>query len=109
MPKEFKPAKIEETINIHKACHDAKRKHKAERAIKEITKRAQQVMGTEEVKIDQELNSHIWSKGKALPPNKVRVVMERKADEESNKWFTVVSYQHVASFSGLHPKKVLDQ
>ena len=105
--KPQKPAKIETTIHIQKLVHNSGRKYKAERAIKEIVKAGQSLMGTEVVKIDQELNSRIWFRSRANPPARVRVVFERKADSEnSEKMITVASYKPVSSFKGLQTEKV---
>ena len=38
-------------------------KRRAPRAIKEIRKFANKMMGTEDVRIEQRLNKHIWSQG----------------------------------------------
>ena len=105
--KAQKPAKIETTIHIQKLVHNSGRKYKAERAIKEIVKAGQTLMGTEVVKIDQELNSKIWFRSRAHPPARVRVVFERKADaENSEKMITVASYKAVATFKGLQTERL---
>lgn len=67
-------------------------------------------MGTQTVKIDQELNSRIWNHGRANTPVRVRVIYERKADEkDSEKMITYASFKDVPSFKGLHTEKVVDQ
>ena len=38
-------------------------------------------MGTDEIKLDQDLNRHIWSRGKTNPPRRVRVRMVKDEDE----------------------------
>ena len=38
-------------------------KRRAPRAIKEITKFAEKMMGTPDIRIDTNLNKHVWSKG----------------------------------------------
>ena len=59
-------------------------------------------MGTEVVKIDQELNQRIWFRSRANPPACVRVVFERKTDaENSDKMITIASYRPVSAFKGL--------
>jgi large subunit ribosomal protein L31e len=105
------PAKIVTTLHIQKLVHNSGRKYKAERAIKEIVKAGQALMGTEEVKIDQDLNSRIWYRSRANPPVRVRVVFERKASEskrqsKAGQMITVASYKDVASFKGLQTEKV---
>jgi len=96
------PTKIAMTLHIQKLVHNASRKVKTQRAIKEIVKAGQKLMGTEVVKIDHELNSKIWFCGRANPPTRVRVVFERKAeDENSTTMITVATYKQVPSFKGL--------
>ena len=108
--KELPPAKIETTVHLSKLVHDTKRKLRTQRAIKEIVKAGQKMMGTETVKIDQELNTAIWNRGRANPPTRVRIVYERKADnDESGKMITVASYVNVESFKGKKTEKVVDQ
>ena len=108
MPKELSPSKIATTIHLSKACFDSRRKFRAQKAIKAIVAAGQKLMSTEVVKIDQELNSRIWYRGKNCPPTRVRVVFERKADD-NDKMITVASYQNVASFAGLKTEKIVDQ
>lgn len=108
--KEQTPKKIATTVHIQKLIHKTTYQTHAERAIKEIVKAGQRIMGTETVKIDQELNSRIWNHGRSNTPVRVRVLFERKADEkDSNKMITVASYMDVESFKGLHTEKVVDQ
>ena len=107
MPKELAPAKIETTIHLSKAVFDTRRKFRAQKAIKAIVAAGQKMMGTEVVKVDQELNSRIWIHGKNCPPTRVRVVFERKADgEDSSKMITVASYKDVPSFKNLKTEKI---
>ena len=108
--KEQAPKKIETTVHIQKLVHNVTRKTHAQRAIKEIVKAGQRLMGTQTVKIDQELNSRIWNHGRANTPVRVRVIYERKADEkDSEKMITYASFKDVPSFKGLHTEKVVDQ
>ena len=110
MPKELVPSKIAATVHLSKAIHNVGRKFRAQRAIKSIVAQGQRIMGTEVVKIDQELNSRVWIHGRNEPPTRVRVVFERKADaEDSNKMITVASFMNVSSFKGLKTEKVDQQ
>ena len=102
--KEQEPKKIETTVHLQKLTYDSRRKLKAQRAIKEIVKAGQTIMGTKEVKIDQELNSRIWYRSRANPPPRVRVLFERKADD-NGKMITTASYVDVPSFKGLITEK----
>lgn len=38
-------------------------------------------MQTDKVKIDQDLNRHIWSRGKKNPPRKIRLRMVKEDDD----------------------------
>jgi large subunit ribosomal protein L31e len=38
-------------------------------------------MQTDKVKIDQDLNRHIWSRGKTNPPRKIRLRMIKEDDD----------------------------
>ena len=105
MPKELAPAKIETTIHLSKAVFDTRRKFRAQKAIKAIVAAGQKMMGTEVVKIDQELNTRVWVHGKNCPPTRVRVIFERKA-EDDGKMVTVATYKNVPSFNGLKTEKV---
>ena len=108
MPKELAPAKIAATVHLSKEVHNVGRKFRAERAIKAIVARGQKIMGTEIVKIDQELNSRVWIHGRHEPPTRVRVIFERKADEkDANKMITVATYKNVPSFDGLMTEKIV--
>ena len=98
------PKKIETTIHIQKLAFDSRRKLKAQRAIKEIVKVGQTLMGTKDVKIDQELNSRVWYRSRANPPARVRVLFERKVDDDG-KMITTASYVDVPSFKGLQTEK----
>lgn len=108
--KELTPTKVATTVHINKLVHNSRRKIRAQRAIKEIVKAGQNLMGTETVKVDQELNSFIWKHGKSSTPTRVRVVFERKADEKNdNEMITVASYKEVATFKNLQSEKIVDQ
>jgi ribosomal protein L31E len=110
--KDTGPKKIATTIHLQKLVHNSVRKGKAERAIKEIVKAGQRIMGTPVVKIDQDLNSRIWYRSRANPPVRVRVVFERKAaptkkdQEGEGELFTVAHFEDVKSFDGLKTEKV---
>lgn len=108
--KEIAPMKIATTIHLSKYLHDSRRKMRAQKAIKQIVATGQKIMGTETVKIDQELNSRVWYRGRNNAPVRVRVIYERKADtEETGKFITVASYQNVPTFNGLLTEKIVDQ
>jgi ribosomal protein L31E len=102
-----KPVKIATTIHLQKLVHNTTRKNKAQRAIKEIVKAGQRIMSTPLVKIDQDLNSRVWQRSQAHPPVRVRVIFERKEDEDHN-LYTVATLQQVNSFAGLQSEIVTD-
>lgn len=40
------------------------------------------MMSTQDVRIDTDLNKHIWRKGIKSPPTRVRVIIERKQNDD---------------------------
>jgi large subunit ribosomal protein L31e len=69
-------------------------------------------MRTPDVRIDAHLNKKVWGRGVRNVPNRVRVRMHRKRneDEESgNKLYTLVTLVDVESFDGLQTKSVEDE
>ena len=68
------------TINLGKAwitpCYK-----RTDRVIRMIREFAMKHMKTDDVKLDQDLNRHVWKKGKTNPPRKVRVKMVKDEDE----------------------------
>merc|ERR1719150_3518746 len=99
----------ETTIHLHKRVFGMGFKKRAPRAIKEIKKFAEKMMGTPDVRIDTRLNKHIWSKGIRNVPYRVRVRLARKRNEDEdspNKLYTLVTYVPVTSFKGLQTQKV---
>merc|ERR1712189_15702 len=76
----------EYTINLHKRIHGQGRKFRAAKAVKAIRKFALKEMGTQDVRIDADLNKQIWAQGSAN-------VQKRIDDEESKpKLFTLVTW-----------------
>jgi|EP00949_MAST-11_sp_MAST-11-sp1_P002366 large subunit ribosomal protein L31e len=97
------------TINLHKRLHRVGFKKKAPRAIREIKKFAEEVMGTKDVRVDSELNKHVWSKGVRNVPRRVRVRLQRQRnddDEAEEQLYTQVSVVYVDSFKKLETKTV---
>merc|ERR1711931_221707 len=94
----------EYTVNLHKRIHGMQFKKRAPRAIREIKKFAEAMMGTPDVRIDVSLNKFVWSKGVRNVPRRARIRLARRHndDEDStNKLYTLVSYVKVDSFKGL--------
>ena len=60
-------------------------------------------MGTVDVRIETNLNKHIWSKGIRNVPFRVRVRLSRKRNEDEDsphKLYTLVTYVPCANFKG---------
>lgn len=74
----------EYTINLHKRLHSIKFKSKAPRAVKEIRAFAEKVMGTKDVRLDVALNKAVWSKGIKNVPNKLRIVISRRRNDDED-------------------------
>ena len=99
----------EYTINLHKRTHDTQFKKRAPKAIRQIKKFAEAMMGTQDVRIDTGLNKFVWSQGVKSVPRRVRVRLSRRHndDEDStNKLYTLVTYVKVDSFKGLQTATV---
>eukprot|EP00745_Piridium_sociabile_P022155 TRINITY_DN34374_c0_g1_i1.p1 TRINITY_DN34374_c0_g1~~TRINITY_DN34374_c0_g1_i1.p1 ORF type:complete len:123 (-),score=31.12 TRINITY_DN34374_c0_g1_i1:54-422(-) len=89
------------TINLHKRIHGIGFKKRAPRAIKEIRKFAEKMMGTPDVRIDIRLNKHLWSQGIRHVPYRVRVRLARKRNEDedsTHRLYTLVTYVACAEF-----------
>lgn len=90
------PVTREYTINIHKRVHKTTFKERAPKAIKQIKLFAQKIMGTKDVRIDVKLNKLVWSQGVRNVPNRVRIQIARRrnddedAKEETYSFVTVV-------------------
>lgn len=67
------------TINLGKAWLTPEYK-RTDRVVNMIREFAQKHMKSEEIKLDQDLNRQIWSRGKTNPPRKVRVKMAKDED-----------------------------
>ena len=101
----------EYTINLLKRVHGVSFKKRAPRAANEIRKFSKKIMGTEDVRLDVVLNKYLWSQGVRNVPNRVRVRLHRKRNEDeeaSEKLFTLVTHVPVNHFHGLQTKTVED-
>merc|ERR1712243_528146 len=93
----------EYTINVHKRIHGIGFKKRAPRAISEIRKFAEKMMGTPDVRVDTRLNKHIWSQGIRNVPYRVRVRLARKRNEDEDsvhRLYTLVTYVTRTTFKG---------
>ncbi len=87
-------------------------KKRAPRALRAIKKFAQVQMGTADVRIETELNKHIWARGIEGVPGRVRVRCSRlrnEVEDAAEPLYTVVSYVPVESFKGLETQTVESQ
>jgi large subunit ribosomal protein L31e len=99
------------TIQLSKRIHKQQFKKRAPRAVKEIRKFAQKVMGTQDVRIDANLNKHVWRTGIKNPPTRVRVRLSRKRNEDEEaeeKLYTLAQLVEVSTFKGLQTENVVD-
>lgn len=67
------------TINLGKAWITAEHK-RTDRVVNMIREFAEKHMKSSEIKLDQDLNRQLWSRGKTNPPRKVRVKMVKEED-----------------------------
>jgi large subunit ribosomal protein L31e len=67
------------TINLGKAWITPVHK-RTDRVVNMIREFAQKHMKSNEIKLDQDLNRQLWSRGKTNPPRKVRVKMVKEED-----------------------------
>lgn len=89
------PKSLIVTVNLHKRCHGVTFKKKAARAVKEIKKFAASTMSTKDVRVDQNLNKFVWSKGVRNVPYRVRVKLTRKRNPDEGaeeKMYTLAEY-----------------
>merc|ERR1712193_594189 len=92
------------TINLHKRIHKITFKKRAPRAVKEIRQFARKEMGTQDVRVDTELNKFVWSKGIGNVPYRVRVRLTRKRNDDEDakeEMYTLCTLVQVSSFKGL--------
>jgi large subunit ribosomal protein L31e len=91
--KELEPKTLTATINLHRRLYKATFKKKVPKAVKEIRKYATSTLFTNDVRIDAELNQHLWRNGVRNPDSRVNVTMERKKNEDEEakeKFYTLV-------------------
>jgi large subunit ribosomal protein L31e len=67
------------TINLGKAWITPEHK-RTDRVVNMIREFAERHMKSSEIKLDQDLNRQLWSRGKTNPPRKVRVKMVKEED-----------------------------
>jgi large subunit ribosomal protein L31e len=67
------------TINLGRAWLTPQHK-RTDRVVNMIREFAQKHMKSDEIKLEQELNRQVWSRGKTNPPRNVRVKMVKDED-----------------------------
>eukprot|EP00878_Enallax_costatus_P000145 GHUV01000189.1.p1 GENE.GHUV01000189.1~~GHUV01000189.1.p1 ORF type:complete len:117 (+),score=45.74 GHUV01000189.1:43-393(+) len=97
----------EYTINLHKKLHKIKFKSRAPRAVKEIKGFASKIMGTNDVRLDVNLNKAVWSKGIKNVPNKLRIVISRRRNDDEDAKEEMYSFVTVAQDQALKGKGTL--
>ena len=68
-----------DTVNVGRAWITP-RYRRTDRVISMIREFAKKSMKSDEVKLDQDLNRHIWRRGKTNPPRKVRLKLVKDED-----------------------------
>src|ERR1043165_2696571 len=68
------------TINLGRAWITPEHK-RTDRVVNMIRQFAVKHMKSDDVKLDQDLNRQLWSRGKTTPPRKVRVKMVKDEDD----------------------------
>mmetsp|Transcript_69222 Transcript_69222/g.219006 ORF Transcript_69222/g.219006 Transcript_69222/m.219006 type:complete len:100 (-) Transcript_69222:72-371(-) len=80
-------------------------KKRAPRAVKIIKQFAAKMMKTSDVRVDVKLNKHVWSRGVRNVPNRVRIQVARKRNDDEDAKEELYSYVTVADtpegFQGL--------
>jgi len=110
----MQPRTEDRTVHLHKIVYKTQFKKRAPHAIKAIKKIAEKSMGTSDVRVDQKLNKHIWSKGVRNLPRRVRVRLSRKRNEDEDakeKMYTLVQYVAVEphAFKNLQNEPVSEE
>merc|ERR1711959_359983 len=101
---EVQPAVRDYTLNMHKRLQGIAFKKRAPRSVRDIRRFAQKEMHTQDVRVDTQLNSHMWSRGIRNVPRLVRVRISRKKNEEEDAkqpFYSTVQLLEVESFAGL--------
>ncbi|KNG52317.1 ring finger and chy zinc finger domain-containing protein [Stemphylium lycopersici] len=101
----------EYTIHLHKRVHGVSFKKRAPRAVKEIRAFAKQAMGTNDVRLDPQLNKKVWESGIKGVPFRLRVRISRKRNDEEGakeKLYSYVQAVNVKDPKGLHTQIVED-
>ena len=93
-----------QTIVLSKQAEGIAFKKRAPRCIREIKRIAAKTTKIDDIRIGEDVNLFVWSKGIRAPPRKIRVQFEEK--EEDQHKFVEVSFIDVESFKGLRQEKI---
>mmetsp|Transcript_1487 Transcript_1487/g.3015 ORF Transcript_1487/g.3015 Transcript_1487/m.3015 type:complete len:120 (+) Transcript_1487:93-452(+) len=110
--KKLEPVTRDETVHIRKMIHKVSFKKRAPKVVKRLRRKVQLQMGTKDVRFDTKLNKAIWACGIRHPPNRLRIRMSRKRNEDEDakeKMYTLVQHVPVESFKGLKHEKVEEE
>jgi large subunit ribosomal protein L31e len=88
------------TINLGRAWLTPQHK-RTDRVVNMIREFAQKHMKSDEVKLEQELNRQVWSRGKTNPPRNIRVKMVKDEDGV----VTVSLYEDTPEVAAVEEKK----
>merc|ERR1712139_49548 len=106
--QEMQPAVRDYTLNMHKRLQGIAFKKRAPRSVRDIRRFAQKEMHTQDVRVDTQLNRHMWSRGIRNVPRLVRIRISRKKNEEEDAkepFYSTVQLLEVESFAGLNTER----
>ena len=92
------------TVNLHKRLHKIQFKKRGKRAMNEIRRFAQKQMWTKDVRLDSELNHYVWQDGIRDIPNKVRIRISKKKNQDEDAkeaFYCLVQHVDVEDFASL--------
>lgn len=92
------------TVHMSKRLLGITFKKRAPRAVREIKQFVMKAMKTSDVRINPELNKHIWSMGVRNVAKRIRIRMSRKRNDDENakeKLYTEVTHVPCTNFKGL--------
>eukprot|EP00831_Metopus_contortus_P056317 TRINITY_DN480_c0_g1_i11.p1 TRINITY_DN480_c0_g1~~TRINITY_DN480_c0_g1_i11.p1 ORF type:complete len:151 (+),score=30.86 TRINITY_DN480_c0_g1_i11:76-528(+) len=100
------------TINLKKRLYKIQFKKRGKRAVRELRKFASKQMRVQDIRVDTDLNQFLWKRGIRNIPDKVRVRISKKKneDEEAKEgFFCTVQHVDVEDFSGLRTENAKAQ
>merc|ERR1711965_437124 len=88
--------------------HPVMPKQEMQAAVRDNRRFAQKEMHTQDVRVDTQLNRHMWSRGIRNVPRLVRVRISRKKNEEEDAkqpFYSTVQLLEVESFENLQTER----